>query len=441
MARLPVSSVLLASLSSKSRIGGDTFEATLMNSSFQLGRFRLEQGRYDAAADQMEIALRTKWLLDPASSSDSDSDFKSSSGHKQKSRCMSEEDPEEGQIYYALGIANAALDDHERAVRCFLTALRFLRRSLRMVDSLEVARVLFDTATSYYYLCDFEQSVSLWSDSLRILTSHDTKKDKSTMRQGILLYCLVLAKSALKQEYDPEAMNLLREAQNLLSKCSDKTILAYMEFLTGHFLHHAASQTPIRFRSQVLTSVMLSPREIKPIDELKWDDMCRNALSLFEQVKNECWFDPSTGMKDVDDLKNLPLSAHLCLKKGQVNELMGNVDLALHSYMDAVNFYRIACGHENVYAASVLHCMGRLCAQFQGNEHHALGYFNDALSIRKNLLGGNDRRVADSLYCSAIVLARLNRYESSMERYHEALRIQMSASGQSSNEVAMTLSG
>lgn len=54
---------------------------------------------------------------------------------------MSEDEPEEGQLYYALGLANAMLDDHERAVRCFITSLRYLRRTLRMVDSLEVARV------------------------------------------------------------------------------------------------------------------------------------------------------------------------------------------------------------------------------------------------------------------------------------------------------------
>jgi len=73
-------------------------------------------------------------------------------------------------------------------------------------------------------------------------------------------------------------------------------------------------------------------------------------------------------------------------------------------------------------------------------EYHALGYFNEALSIRKNLLGGNDHLVAETLYSSAIVLARLNRYEASMERYHEALRIQM-ADSQDSNEVARTLAG
>ena len=70
----------------------------------------------------------------------------------------------------------------------------------------------------------------------------------------------------------------------------------------------------------------------------------------------------------------------------------------------------------------------------------AIGYFNEALSIRKNLLGSNDHLVAETLYSSAVVLARLSRYEASMERYHEALRIQMNDS-QDSNEVARTLAG
>lgn len=91
-----------------------------------------------------------------------------------------------------------------------------------------------------------------------------------------------------------------------------------------------------------------------------------------------------------------------------------------------------------MYVASVLHRMGMICSL--RTEFHALGYFNEALAIRKNLLGGNDHLVAETLYSSAIVLARLNRYEASMERYHEALRIQM-ADSQDSNEVARTLAG
>jgi len=140
---------------------------------------------------------------------------------------------------------------------------------------------------------------------------------------------------------------------------------------------------------------------------------------LFEQVKNECWFDPTDGVEDSEEVKHLPLSGHICFKKGQVYELMGSVDQALNSYVDAANFYRIACGDENMYVASVLHRMGIISSQ--KTEYHSIGYFNEALSIRKNLLGSNDHLVAETLYASAVVLAKLNRYEASMERYHEAL--------------------
>lgn len=103
--RLPGLSLLLASLSSTFKTGGDGFEAALMRSSFSLGRLRLEQTRYEEAADHLETALRTKWVLDPASSSDSDSDFsrKSLSSRNKQVKCMDEDNPEEGQIYYALG--------------------------------------------------------------------------------------------------------------------------------------------------------------------------------------------------------------------------------------------------------------------------------------------------------------------------------------------------
>ena len=65
-----------------------------------------------------------------------------------------------------------------------------------------------------------------------------------------------------------------------------------------------------------------------------------------------------------------------------------------------------------MYVANVLHRSGMLCSL--RTEFHALGYFNEALSIRKNL--GNDHLVAETLYHSAIVLASLGKYEASMER-------------------------
>ncbi|KAL9178952.1 hypothetical protein ACHAXT_011925 [Thalassiosira profunda] len=456
----PGTSLLLASLSSAFKPGGDVFEAALMRSSFWMGRIRLEQMRYEEAADFLESALRSKWVLDPASSSDSDSDFSRrsiSSRKKQQTRkLLDEDDPEEGQIYYALGLCNAALDDHERAVRCFLTAMRYLRRSLRKVDSLEVARVLFDCATSHYYLCNMEQAVSFYRECLRILDNSSVPSigemeeemeekppssegdeahvaaKRNALRRGVVLYCLVMAKAALG--FDSEASEMLNEAQTLLYGCNDSVMLAYLEFLTGLFLYHAASQVPVRLRS----ITRITPAGLSLSEGMSWQEMCQNALTLFEQTKNECYFDPLEGVEDSEEVKHLPLSGHICLKKGEIYELLGSTDQALTCYVDAANFYRIACGDECMHVASVLHRMGVICSQ--RTEYHALGYFNEALSIRKNLLGNNDPLVAETLYGSAVVLARLNRYEASMERYHEALRCQM-ADCQDSSEVARTLAG
>lgn len=176
------------------------------------------------------------------------------------------------------------------------------------------------------------------------------------------------------------------------------------------------------------------------ISDLSWEEMNKTALSLFEQVKNECYFDPSLeDTANMNELKHLPVTAHVSLLEGQVLELMGRGNSAMNSYKDALNLYCIACGHNNAYSASVMHRMGMLCAHSKENGHKALGFFNGAISTRKQILGGNDPRLAESLYCSASVLTLHHRYESAMERYHEALRIQMATVGQSSHEVATTL--
>jgi tetratricopeptide (TPR) repeat protein len=300
---------------------------------------------------------------------------------------------------------------------------------------------VFDTATSYYYLCDFDQAEVNWNDCLRIIRTHETEEKSYAWRQGIVLYCLVLNRIACRTTYDANMFHLLNEAQTLLSTSSDKTILAYMEFLTAKFLHKTASKVPPRIRTQLPFNVKIVSM-MSCSGGLSWDETCKTALSLLEQVKNECWFDLDfEETANTSDLKHLPMSAHVFLLEGQVNELMGRSQHAMSSYQEALNFYRIACGKDNVYSASVLHRMGMLCAHSKENGHKALGFFNDSISMRKLILGGNDPRLAETLYCSASVLAVLYRYECAMERYHEALRIQMASVGQSSNEVATTLTG
>lgn len=93
--------------------------------------------------------------------------------------------------------------------------------------------IVFDTAASYYYLCDFDQAQVHWSDCLRILRNNEVDGGFS-WRRGVVVYCLVLCQAVQKTSYDPSIYSMLNEAQTLLStKDGDKTILAYMEFLTG----------------------------------------------------------------------------------------------------------------------------------------------------------------------------------------------------------------
>lgn len=206
----------------------------------------------------------------------------------------------------------------------------------------------------------------------------------------------------------------------------------------GYFLHQTASRVPTRLRPQI--PAKMSPPSMSSVGNLSWDEMNDTALSLIEQVKNECWYDTSLEeTANMNDLKHLPVSAHANLLEGRVYELMGRPNSAMNSYKEALNLYSIACGRDNAYSASVMHLMGMLCAHSKENDHKALDFFNGALSMRKQILGRKDPRLAESLYYSASVLTLHHRYESAMERYHEALRIQMATIGQSSNEVATTL--
>ncbi len=83
--------------------------------------------------------------------------------------------------------------------------------------------------------------------------------------------------------------------------------------VTACSLQKAASQVPVRMRS----TTQISHTGLSLDGILSWKAMCMTALNLYNQVKNECWFDPSEGAEDSDEMKHLPLSGHICFKKGE----------------------------------------------------------------------------------------------------------------------------
>ena len=83
--------------------------------------------------------------------------------------------------------------------------------------------------------------------------------------------------------------------------------------VTAVSLHKAASQVPVHMRS----ITRISSTGLSLDGGLSWKEMCATCLTMFDQVKNECWFDPSEEVEDPDEMKHLPLSGHICLKKGK----------------------------------------------------------------------------------------------------------------------------
>lgn len=102
------------------------------------------------------------------------------------------------------------------------------------IPFLNLLCAVFDTATSYYYLCDFHEAEIHWSDCLRILNCNGVD-NSFKCRRGVVLYCIILSRTAQKTTYESDMYSMLNEAQTLLSTTNDKTILAYMEFLTGEY--------------------------------------------------------------------------------------------------------------------------------------------------------------------------------------------------------------
>ena len=117
----------------------DDDDCILLDAAFNLGMLTMHFGEFRNATCYFEEALRTLFISNPNESSyeSSDSEFSDKMVKRNhiKSKIKARKydgKAEEGTIYHALAVTHAGLLDHERAVRYYMTALRFYRQHMGM---------------------------------------------------------------------------------------------------------------------------------------------------------------------------------------------------------------------------------------------------------------------------------------------------------------------
>ena len=489
-------------------------ESILLTAAYNLGKLYMHFGQFESSIEFLEHCLRTLWAVNSTDGSsgaysdsddDDDGDYysemsssfgsssdgrsgqqprrkhrrrRSSSLSKRKIRHQSAAEMiEEGAIFHLMAKAHAALSDHHRAVRCFVTGLRHYRSDYNS-DDWKLAGALYDCGLSYWRLEEYTAAQKCWSDCLVHLDDvNDVAhlKGKGALvrktRLANVLYNLAASNCALGKYEDDSTMQYLDEASAIYRGLYVEREGAPEAHQVGHCYFylaliqykHACSArnkvfatvAPLKMDSiegqeivisQDSSSVMSGPDDQSNVTTDKqrskdWGRKLKDALDYLTKAQNI--YDSHLDILDQSEIKANrfvkvdkkdlwgifhPMQAHISHLSGLIYDKLGLFDKATKEYASALRLSNILYGPSNVHSASLLHRMGVL---FGAMEHYgtALKCYGDSLTMRKEVLGLNHEATADTLFDLAGLHAHLDEYEAAIKAYDDCLKIRMQTEG------------
>ena len=468
----------------KSAVASCSNDQISINASMNLGMNSLYFGEYKNAIFYFEETLRTLWTSGGSSGESSDSDLSSKLSSapstirtRPSSRKSARKDQtNEGALYHALGLSHAALDDHERAIRCFVTSLRYYRKQLG-TGSIVVAGVLYDTALSYWHIYDYNRSEDFWADCLRILLSKDISEgsidnDKIASRCSYDLKVAntlfnIAASKICKSEYeDRYIVTCLDDALNIFKNLGNKTEhseeIAHCHFYIGYVYFHLVStldpepknnlkkntrkslDSCINVSGNTDISVIDRNELVTRSDYLRYSLGCIDeSLSLYlsspeQSIESKVKDSNNNDTKLVGQKTKHPMQAHIAHITGLIYDAIGSITQALWNYNTAIRLLNSIYTPKNMFTASVLHSLGDLFL-VTNNKSSAMQCFQDSLDIRNHLLGSSHPAIANSLVKLAGLHEGQSGYLTSISMYAQCLKIRMAFEGNDGTGVVITL--
>jgi len=496
-------------------------ESVLLTAAYNLGKLYMHFGQYESSIEFLEHCLRTLWAANSSDGSsgaysDSDEDeyysemsssFGSASGgrpgrqstpkhRRRRSSSASNrkighhaaaETIEEGAIFHLMAKAHAALSDHYRAVRCFVTGLRHYR-SNNNSDDWKLAGALYDCGLSYWRLEDYSAAHKCWSDCLVHLDDGDDVAHLRGKRAAVrktrlanVLYNLAASNCALGKYEDDSTMHYLEQASAIYQGLYAEREEAPEAHQVGHCFFYLAlieykyacsarnkvfaTVAPLNMDSvegqevvisQDSSSVISGPDDQSNANANEqqskdWGRRLKDALDYLSKAQNI--YDSHLDILDQSEIKANrfvkadkkdlwgifhPMQAHISHLSGLVYDKLGLFDKATKEYASALRLSNILYGPSNVHSASLLHRMGVL---FGAMEHYgtALKCYGDSLTMRKAVLGFNNEATADTLFDLAGLQASQGEYEAAIKAYDDCLKIRMQTEGLYGNGVVKSL--
>ena len=439
-------------------------EHVQIDSSFNLGLIAMYFGEHKKAVDFIEQALRALWTSFPGDSSGSDSDASSSNKSADSSAEMRlktrklyiEGQAEEGILYHALAVCHTALSDDERAIRCYITALRYYRKRFGML-SMVVSGALYDCATSYWNLCDFGRAEDFWADCLRILLSQERGDEKlfaNTLEIGIgrTLYNIAATKVCKGEYFNEYTTTCLHDSLSIFKKkgneeghFSEEVAHAYFNLGLVHYnrdrLIRRGESLPDKeeddyYSNENENDVILYGTDNNNTEELKLamsciDDALNAYLSSVDSTE-------IISQAEIGQKLQHPMQAHVALLTGLINNASGSITQATWNFKTAIRLLNKVYSPQNLYTSSALDNLGDLLIGIGATEE-ALKSYEECLSIRAHILGRKDASLGDSLFKISGILTDSSKYDRALTMQRECLQIRMELEGSDGDGVATML--
>jgi len=419
-----------------------------IETSFNLGLIAMYFGEHKNALTSLEEALRTLWTSFPGESSgeSSDSDLSSSNNSADSSeetrpksrKVYIEGQAEEGILYHSLAICHSALGDDDRAIRCYITALRYYRRRFGVM-SMIVSGALYDCATSYWNISDYAKAEDFWADCLRILLSQGIEASARPFEIQIAraLYNIAASKICLGEYFNQYTTTCLEDALSIFTKTNEKG-----EGQLSEEVAHVFFNLSLIHYNRYMHRTSSKKLHICDLGSDRSDDL-KSALAFVDDALNAYIsgsFETSELVPQADIGQNVqhPMQALVAYVNALIHDAMGSVTQAVWNYKTAIRLLNKVYSPQNLYSASALFNQGDLLIGI-GEVPDALKSYEESLSIRISVLGGKDQSIADTLFKIAGIIDQMSQHEKSLDMLKECLQIRLESEGKDGSGVAEIL--
>ena len=416
----------------------------LLAASYHLGLIHMHVRDYRSAISSLEHSLHCLWILDPSSSSGSDSSDGASSDEEgtiskaKRNRSLrgifgKELEPVEDEgVYHALGICRAACLEHDQAVRFHLTALRCARR-IYGVNSIRASEILYDAAVSYWYLKEYEKASEFWSTCKQIRQLQRQKDDDSEVIESSDFAGLVAADLEYARVLYTTGASLCA-----IGRFADQATLTSLEEAKEIFAEQYPGEARVEIANCLFYMAVTFYRRTQSSPDAPLIRSASACLNKATSIYRSLGYLTSHSSDGQEDSANLALQAHVRYVEAMMAESQGKLHLAIDTYCVALHYYRILGSVWNVYIASVLYRLGRLQVRLN-QDAAALVSLSEAWKLQRESLGREHEATGQTLVLQAGVHARMEKHETALEMFTEGLRIQINKEGSDSSAVASTL--